>query len=393
MSLPVSSHVSESLERASWIRKMFEEGLRLKKELGEENVYDFSLGNPDLDPPVEFYRTLEGLLSRRDPGIHGYMPNAGFPDVRESIAGMISRVHDISISGEHVLMTCGAAGGLNVVLKAILDPGDQVIVPRPYFVEYGFYVKNHGGEIVTVDTNPDFSLNIENIRKAATGKTRVVLINSPNNPTGRVYGEEEIRSLSELLKSMEEKGRPVYLISDEPYREIVYDGRTVPGVLKHCSQSIMVYSYSKSISIPGERIGYVAVNPSCRGADRLMAALVFCNRTLGFVNAPALMQRVVGRMTDITVNAGLYGKRRDILMEGLRIAGYEFAEPQGAFYLFCKSPIPDDVKFVQHLLKYNILAVPGSGFGGPGYFRLAYCVSESVITRSLSRFREAMQAL
>ena len=392
--MPISSQISDSIERSSWIRKMFEEGARLKKEHGEDNVFDFSLGNPDLDPPVEFYSILAELISGKEAGVHGYMPNAGFPTVRDSIAEKVSHDHDITINNSNIIMSCGAAGGLNVVLKTILNHGEQVIVPKPYFPEYGFYINNHGGEIVLADTNEDFSLNIENIKKAITRRTKAVLINSPNNPTGVVYSENDIKSLSDLItKYMDDEGRIIYLLSDEPYREIVYNGRNVPSILKYCRQSIVVTSYSKSLSIPGERIGYIAVNPACLEIDMLLSGLILSNRILGFVNAPALMQRVVAGMNEVSVSVDAYKKRRDLFIDGLRSAGYQFAEPEGAFYIFCKSPDKDDVQFVKHLQKYNILVVPGSGFGGPGYFRIAYCVPEDVIERSIPRFKEALDSI
>ena len=389
--MSIAHHINESIEKSSWIRKMFEEGIKLKARFGDENVFDFSLGNPDLDPPKKFFDVLRGFSGNPVKGSHGYMPNAGFPAVRAAIAGKASRDQGVSVPPENIVMTCGAAGGLNTVLKTILNPGDEVIVSKPYFVEYNFYIANHNGVIKYADGSPDFSLNIEAIRKAISDKTRAVLINSPNNPSGRVFPERQIGELANLLEAYHKKGQTIYLISDEPYREIVYDNTHVPAILPRYSQSIVVYSYSKSLSIPGERIGYIAVSPSCDEAGRLMAGLILCNRILGYVNAPALMQRIVAELTDVTVDIAPYKKRRDLLAEGLREAGYSFPLPEGAFYIFCKAPIDDDIAFVQHLQKYNILAVPGSGFGAPGHFRLAYCVPESVIIRSIPKFREAIE--
>ncbi len=392
--MPVSNKISESSEKSSFIRKMFEEGIRLKKQFGEENVFDFSLGNPDLNPPVEFFDTLRSFLNKDEKGVHGYMPNAGFPDVREALARKASKDLQFNIEGKHIVTSCGAAGGLNVVLKTILNPGDEVIVIKPCFVEYGFYIENHGGKMVLADSNENFSLNIGNIEKTITAKTRALILNSPNNPTGRVYAEDEIKALADLLKKhMREKGKIIYLLSDEPYRDIVYDGVKVPSLFRHYPQSIVVTSYSKTLSIPGERIGFIAVHPESREADRLLAGLIFSTRTLGFVNAPALMQRAVARLTEVSINVNIYKKRRDVFLEGLRFAGYEYAKPDGAFYIFCKSPIPDDAAFVQHLQKFNVLVVPGVGFCGPGYFRIAYCVSENVISRAIPRFKEAIEAL
>jgi aspartate aminotransferase len=392
--MPVSDYILKAMENSSWIRKMFEEGTRLKAIHGNENVYDFSLGNPDVDPPMEFTDALGELVRDRTAGAHGYMANAGYADVRKAISAKVSAVHQVSLGPGNIVMTCGAAGGLNVVLKTILNPGDQVIVLRPYFVEYGFYIENHGGQPVFAETNKDFSLNVENIGRAVTDRTKAVIINSPNNPTGKVYTGAELKALSSLLTGiMETKNRAIYLIADEPYREIVYDDIKVPPVLSSYSNSIVVTSYSKSLSIPGERIGYIAVNPSCSDSETLMSGLILSNRILGFVNAPALMQKAVAGLTGISVDINAYRKRRDRLMEGLKAAGYEFAMPEGAFYIFCKSPIADDVAFTKHLIKYNILSVPGVGFGGPGYFRLAYCVPESVITRAIPKFREAIESI
>ena len=389
--MPIAAYIQESIEKSSWIRKMFEEGIKLKARHGEENVFDFSLGNPDLDPPDKFFEVLKGFAKDAVKGAHGYMPNAGFPAVRSASAARVAREHGIPVTADYVVMTCGAAGGLNAVLKAILNPGDEVVVPRPYFVEYNFYIANHNGVTKLADSDPDFSLNIGTIRNAITPRTKAVLINSPNNPTGRVYPEKQIKELSDMLSGYYKKGQVIYLISDEPYREIVYDDTAVPSILASYPHSIMVNSYSKSLSIPGERIGYIAANPSCDSADKLMAGIILCNRILGYVNAPALMQRIVAQLTDVAVDITPYRRRRDLLAEGLNKAGYTFPLPEGAFYIFCRSPIEDDVKFVRHLQKFNILAVPGSGFGGAGYFRIAYCVSEDVIRRSLPKFREALE--
>ena len=391
--MPISTKISESMQKSSWIRKMFEEGAMLKAKYGVENVFDFSLGNPDIDPPQKFFSILKDISSKKIKGIHGYMPNPGFPDVRESIAKRVKADHGIDIKGEQIIMTCGAAGGLNVALKTILNSGERVIVPKPYFAEYGFYIDNHGGEIIPVDTKSDFSLDIGIIENAIDDNVRAILINSPNNPSGRVYTEEDIIALSGLLAKNAEKGRIIYLISDEPYREIVYDGVTVPSILKHCKNSIVATSFSKTFSIPGERIGYLAINPECKDVDMLLAGFILCNRILGFVNAPAVIQRVVAELNDVTVDAEIYKRRRDILMDGLSSAGYDFIKPDGSFYLYCKSPIDDDVEFVRHLQKYNVLVVPGSGFGTPGYFRISYCISEDVIKRAIPKFKEAIESL
>ena len=373
---------------------MFEEGIILKEKYGAENVYDFSIGNPDLDPPEKFFTTVLKIINERVPGTHGYMPNAGYTDVREIIAQKTSSEQGVTLHAEHIVMTCGAAGALNVIFKTLFDPGDEVIVPAPYFVEYGSYADNHQGKVVPVATAQNFALDTSAVKNAVTPRTKAVLINSPNNPTGRVYTKAELESLACVLNDMyHASGQTIYLIADEPYREIVYDGVEVPGILATYKNSLVATSYSKSLSIPGERIGFIAVNPLCENAAELVAGLTIANRSLGFVNAPALMQHAVAELTAEKVQVEKYKKRRDMLAACLREAGLEFEMPQGAFYFFCKSPLADDIEFVDHLKKYNILAVPGSGFAGPGFIRLCYCVPEDVITRSIPKFKQAMQEL
>jgi aspartate aminotransferase len=391
--MPVATAIYKSMTNASWIRKMFEEGIELKKKFGEENVFDFTIGNPDLDPPEKFYEVLKKHAGDRTPFAHGYMPNGGYDSVREMMALRASRDQDIDVSFRNIVMTVGAAGALNVVFKSILNPGEEVIVPSPYFTEYGGYAANHQGVLVTVDTNNDFSLNVENIRKAITDKTSAVLINSPNNPTGKVYSKEELVELTDLLKERLENGQHIYLIADEPYREIVYDGLTVPPVLPLYSETFVVSSFSKSLSLPGERIGYIIQHPQMKDCDDIMGALFVCNRVLGFVNAPGLMQKTVAEILDERVDVDIYRRRRDLLVEAVSAAGLSFAKPEGAFYLFVKSPVEDELVFLEKLAKYNILAVPGFGFGGKGYIRLAYCVSEDIIKRSKEFFIKAVGEL
>ena len=392
--MSVATHISEAMIHSSWIRKMFEEGAKLKAQFGEDNVYDFSLGDPDVPQPESFYTTLKALASKPDPKAHGYMPNAGFTTTRDAIAKKVAKDHHVDIQGKHVIMTCGAAGGLNVALKTILNPGEEVIVPKPCFAEYQFYISNHNGVITLVSTNADFSLDVDALEKAINDKTRAVLINSPNNTTGVIYSHDDITRLSSLLERYSNKyGKPIYLLSDEPYRELIYDGSTVPSILSHYNYSMVVSSFSKTMSLPGERIGYIAINPSMPDADIIMAGLILCNRILGFVNAPALMQRIIERIAFDRVDVNAYAIRRDMFCNGLKGAGYSFITPKGAFYVFCKSPIEDDVIFVKHLLNFNILAVPGVGFGGPGYFRLAFCVPEKVIEKSIPQFKKALEML
>ncbi|MBW2181081.1 MAG: pyridoxal phosphate-dependent aminotransferase [Deltaproteobacteria bacterium] len=390
--MTISKNVESILTRSSFIRKMFEEGARLKAEHGADKVYDFSLGNPNLDPPEEFNKALVQAAGLSDKGYHGYMPNAGYPFVREAVAKTISKEQNEDVKSGDVIMTCGAAGGLNVILKTILDPGDEVVVPAPYFVEYGFYAENHGGILKTVQTKADFSLDLEAISSAITQKTKAVLINSPNNPTGQVYSMEHLTELGNLLKSKsEEMGKTIYLVSDEPYRKIVFDGITVPSIFNCCTESIITSSYSKDLSIPGERIGFIAVNPGAAFKEDLLNGMMLANRILGFVNAPALMQRVVGLLQGARVDASEYERKRNILCEGLEKAGYDFIKPPGTFYLFPKTPVDDDVAFVDALRDELVLAVPGSGFGAPGYFRIAFCVADETITNALPGFRKVME--
>jgi aspartate aminotransferase len=392
--MAVSKKVHSFISQSSWIRKMFEEGIRLKKEFGAENIFDFSLGNPNVSPPDQFRAALIQIAEEDTPGIHGYMSNAGFQETREAVAQTITGEHGISLGAEHVVMTCGAAGALNVLFKVLLDPGDEVLVPTPCFMEYRFYVDNAGGAITFAKTKADFSLDLDALRKAVTEKTKVVLVNFPNNPTGRVYGEASIRGLAALL---EEKGRvygkEIYLASDEPYRDVVYDGVKVPSILAVYKNSIIANSYSKSLSLPGERIGYLAVNPDISGLEEVMGGLIMYNRVLGFVNSPALMQRVIARMQDVKVNVAEYKRKRDLLCDGLSSAGYELAKPEGAFYLFLRSPIEDDIEFVKALQKRRILVVPGSGFGGPGYIRIAYCVDDATIINAMPGFKQTLTEL
>jgi aspartate aminotransferase len=390
--MSISIKIKEYMERASWIRKMFEQGIELKAKYGAEKVFDFSLGNPNLEPPEQVRKAILAVLSSERPGIHAYMPNAGLRETREAVAKYLTRDHGISLSWEQVVMTCGAGGGLNVALKTILDPDDEVIVLTPFFVEYIFYINNHNGNGQLVNTNKDFSLNIKAIQNAINSKTKAIIINSPNNPSGRVYDEGSLSSLGGILSEFQEKtGRAVYLLSDEPYSKVVYDGIKVPSVFKAYPNSILITSHSKDLSLPGERIGFVAVNPRMNNWKEAIDGLTFCNRILGFVNAPALMQRILPYLDGVTVKVDEYKRKRDLLCAGLTEAGYSFTKPEGAFYLFIKSPIPDDVLFVQNLLQENILAVPGMGFGTPGYFRLAYCVDDRVIDGSLEGFRRAIK--
>lgn len=390
--MAISRKIEGFIAQSSWIRKMFEDGERLKREFGNEKVFDFSLGNPNVDPPPEFADLLTEVTADRTPGVHGYMPNAGYVSTRAAVADFLSGVHDNNLTADHVIMTCGAGGALNVIMKTLCDPGDEVIVPTPFFVEYRFYVDNHNGVIRLVNTKDDFSLDLDAVESAINDKTKVVLINSPNNPTGKVYDERSVRALGDLLRRKSAAlGRPIYLVSDEPYRDIVYEGIEVPSIMAAYEHTIIATSYSKSMSLPGERIGYLAVNPGAADLSTLMEGLALCNRIIGFVNAPAFMQRIVEKMPGATVDVEEYRKKRDLLCDGLAAAGYRFEKPGGAFYLFPRTPVEDDVAFVQALQKKNILTVPGSGFGKAGHLRIAYCVDDRTIIGAMKGFDEVMK--
>lgn len=395
--MAVAEHIKEMMTSPSSgiIRRMFEEGMRLKEIYGEDNVYDFSLGNPDLDPPAEVSEEFARIAGSREKNFHGYMPNAGYPEARRAMAEKTSQEQGVSVGPECVVMSVGAAGALNALLKAILNPGDEVIVPSPFFAEYRHYVGNYGGKLVEVPCGKDFSPDCVAIGRALSVRTAAVLVNSPNNPTGRVYTQDEIHALAETLRDHAGKsGRAPWLICDEPYRAITYDGARTASVFTEYENSVVVTSFAKNLSLPGERIGYIAVNGASPGKDELVAACVFTTRILGYVNAPGLMQRVVARTWSAPADYSPYRKRRDELMANLDAAGIEYVRPQGAFYLWCRVPDGfggDDMAFCEHLKKYRILGAPGSGFGGKGWFRLAYCVSEEIIRSSRAAFIKAME--
>ncbi len=389
--MAIAKKMQAFAEKSSWIRKMFEEGARMKAEFGADNVFDFSLGNPDVPPPPRFTEVLRELAAEDRPGVHGYMPNGGFPYVREALAARLSQEQGVEFDQGDVLMTCGAAGALNVVMKSLLDPGDEVIILSPFFVEYNFYVDNHGGTTRIVATDAEFNLDLEAIREALSEKTKVVLINSPNNPTGQVYPAEDLQALGRILEEAGERFcTTIYLVSDEPYRKIVFDDCEVPSIMQATTNAIVVSSFSKDLSLPGERIGYLAVHPEIHEKNELLDALTLANRILGFVNAPALMQRVVAQLQEVSVDCSVYARRREVFCRVLDEAGFEYVRPRGAFYLFPRTPM-DDVEFCALLQQEKILAVPGRGFGAPGHIRLAFCVDEDVIARSAEAFRRAMQ--
>jgi len=389
----ISKEIAENLKNSSWIRKMFSEGAQLRAEFGEENVFDFSLGNPFFEPPKTVTDKLKSIVNDTSSGSHRYMDNAGFKDVRQKIADNINKDIDKAISGDHVLMTVGAAGALNVVLKTILNPNEEVIIIAPYFAEYLFYIKNHRGiPVVIKSDSKTFEPDLDELAQVINEKTRAIIINSPNNPTGVIYSQKSLQKMSDIIEAAEKKyDKAIFLLADEPYKTIVYDNAQVPNVHNIFRNSIMVNSYSKSLGLAGERIGYIALNSKIEASSLLMEGLAFSNRTLGFVNAPALWQKVIADTLDSSVDISEYAKRRDVLYKHLTELGFEIVEPKGAFYLFPKALIEDDVEFVKAAKKYNILLVPGSGFGCPGYFRASYCVDMKMIERALPAFTEFVQ--
>jgi aspartate aminotransferase len=390
--MAVSEKMKNFSEKSSWIRKMFEEGARLKSQFGADQVFDFSLGNPDVPPPPQFRQILRETAMDETPGQHSYMPNGGLPWVREAIAARMSAEQGVTIHYGDMLMACGAAGALNVTMKALLNPGEEVIMLAPYFVEYSFYVDNHGGVGKVVQTNDEFDIDLSAIEEAISDKTRVVIVNSPNNPTGQIYSAESIIALGQLLEAAGNKyGSTIYLISDEPYRKIIFDDFEVPPIFKHVRNSIVLSSFSKDLSLPGERIGYLAVHPEADDKAALLDAMTLATRILGYVNAPALMQRVVAELQDATIDSSIYSRRRNVFCKVLSDAGYDFIPPKGAFYVFPKTPIEDDALFCSFLQEEKILAVPGRGFGAPGFMRLAFCTDEDYIRRSADGFKAARE--
>ena len=386
----IADKMVDLVKNSSAIRAMFEEGKIMAAKYGAENVYDFSLGNPNVPAPAEVKKAVFEELEKEDPVVlHGYMNNSGYEDVRAAIADSINRRFQTSFGEQNIIMTVGAAGGLNVILKTLLNPGDEVIVIAPYFGEYNSYVSNYDGKIVVVSPNTEnFQPNLEELEQKITANTKAVIINSPNNPTGVVYSEDTIRKMADILRGKEkELGTDIYLISDEPYRELVYDGIEVPNLTKYYENAIIGYSYSKSLSLPGERIGYLVIPDEVSDAEDVIAAANVATRILGYVNAPSLMQKVVAKCLDAKVDVPFYNRNREALYNGLKELGFECIKPEGAFYLFVKSPVEDEKVFCAAAKKYNILIVPGSSFACPGYVRIAYCVSYETIMNSMPGFK------
>ena len=393
--MSISRAVAQALTSSSWIRKMFTQGQALKEKHGPENVFDLSLGNPNLEPPAAFKEALMEVAASDTKGRHGYMANTGYPDTRQAIANYIGSQEAVDLTLNDVVMTVGAAGALNVALAAVLDHGDEVIILEPYFVEYKFYVQNHGGVVKIVSTTEDFDIDMEAIQEALSERTKCIIINTPNNPTGRVYSQERIHDLATLLADHERKNdSTVYLMVDTPYSKLTYDGVVNPQLFVEHPNTLIAHSFSKELGLAGERIGFLAISPSAIHREALQNAAAFTNRTLGFVNAPALMQRIVGQVVaagNVTVEVDYYHRLRDRLLQGLRQAGYQVTTPEGAFYPFPRTPIKDDIAFAQSLAEKNVLVVPGSGFGRRGHIRVAYCVGPEVIEGALPRFAAALK--
>ncbi|MEG0156320.1 MAG: pyridoxal phosphate-dependent aminotransferase [Anaerovoracaceae bacterium] len=387
----IAKSMKSYVEGGSAIRAMFEEGAKMAAEFGPENVYDFSLGNPSVPAPGAVGEAIKAIIDEEESTyVHGYnQSNSGYEDVRTIIAEKLNQRHGVSFSAKNIVMTVGAAGGLNVAFKTLLDPGDEVVAFAPYFVEYKNYAANYGGVMKTVPANTkDFLPDLEKLKEVITEKTKAVIINTPNNPTGVVYSETVPQQLAEILTQKEkEYGKEIYLISDEPYRELVYDGVTVPYVTKYYPNTIVGYSFSKSLSLPGERIGYLVFPPDLADLDNTLMAANIANRILGFVNAPTLIQRAIARCMDSKTDIEAYDKNRRMLYEGLTQQGYSCIKPEGAFYLFVKSPIGDDKEFCNRAKAHHILLVPGSSFACPGYVRIAYCVSNKTIVNALPKFK------
>ena len=387
--MPVSKTITRQLENSSWIRRMFEEGVRMKRERGADAVFDFSLGNPDVEPPPAVLDALRRVVDGNRPGSHGYMPNPGYTAVREAVARKLARETGLGFTAEDVFMTVGSAGACNVILKSILDPGDEVIVLMPFFPEYQFYISNHGGKMVPVETDESFLPDVERIEAAITPLTRAIILNTPNNPTGRVYPESVLRDLQAMLARV---GQAILVISDEPYKSFVYDGQRQPEVASFIANTVICNSWSKSLGLPGERIGYLALSPQIKDAAALRGACAFCNRTLGFINAPAIWQWVLLESLDETIDQAAYEHKRNVLCDALESIGYDVRRPEGAFYIFLKTPIADDVAFTKLLATEGVLAVPGAGFGRSGYIRLSLTIPLERIEKSIGGFERAFLA-
>jgi aspartate aminotransferase len=389
----IAEKLVADMKSSSWIREMFEKGRRMKAEFGAENVHDFSLGNPNGEPPAAFFDAVRAVAAERRPELHRYMPNVGFDETRAAVAKFVSSEYRTEIDTAGIIMTAGAAAAGNVVMRTICNPGDEVIVLAPFFPEYRFYIEQAGGTMVVAPTDDQFQPDIDAIEAAISDRTRAVMVNSPNNPSGAVYTAENCDALAELLASHDRDDRPLYLVTDDPYRRIIYDLDWCPTPVTHYRRSIIISSYSKDLSIAGERAGYIAVQPTVPERELVLSAMTMLNRTLGYVNMPAFMQRVVARCADALCDVGFYKRNRDILCDALVEFGYDLAVPGGALYAFPKAPIEDDVEFVDALMKQKILVVPGRGFGRPGHIRISFCVERATIERALPGFKAAIASV
>lgn len=386
----IADKMKALVRNSSAIRAMFEEGKIMASKYGAENVYDFSLGNPNVPAPVQVKEAIIEEAEKEDPIVlHGYMSNAGYEDVRQAVAESINKKFDTAFSAKNIIMTVGAAGGLNVILKTLLNPGDEVIAIAPYFGEYNSYVSNFDGKLVVVSPNTEtFQPNLTELEEKLTARTKAVIVNSPNNPTGVIYSEETIQAMAEILRKKQKKfGTDIYLISDEPYRELAYDGAEVPYLTKYYENAIIGYSFSKSLSLPGERIGYLVIPDEAADSEDVISAAGTATRILGYVNAPSLMQKAVAKCLDAQADVPYYDRNREDLYNGLKEMGFECIKPQGAFYLFMKSPVADEKVFCEAAKKQHILIVPGSSFACPGYVRIAYCVAHETIINSMPGFK------
>lgn len=390
----ISEKMKVLVKNGSAIRAMFEEGKIMAAKYGKENIYDFSLGNPSIVPPVCVKEAIIDLAENEpEMELHGYPNNAGFEDVRQVVADYTNKTHGTNLNAENIIMTVGAAGGINVTLKAIINPGDEVMVIAPYFGEYDNYISNFDGVKVMVNADLErFAINFTDFESKVTEKTKCVIINSPNNPTGAVYTEEDIKRLAEILeKKQAEFGTSIYLFSDEPYREIAFNGLEIPYITKFYKNTVVGYSYSKSLSLPGERIGYLVVPSELDDSKEVIDAMVVANRILGFVNAPTLQQKVIKKVIGQTADLSVYEENKNILYKALIEMGYECVEPKGTFYMFPKCPIADDKEFCKKAKDFRLIIVPGSNFACPGYFRIAYCVDKSTVENSLESFRQLIK--
>ena len=392
--MSVADSVRRQMEQSSWIRRMFEAGIELRRERGAENVFDLSLGNPVMEPPAEFRSALQRLANGPAAGMHRYMPNAGYDETRAAVAATLRDETRIAYEAPHVMMTVGAGGAINCVLHALCDPGDEVLILKPYFAEYLFYCYNHSATPVIVDCDERFRPDLTDLASKVTARTRALLLNSPNNPSGAVYDADVLAAIADVLtRASKRYGTQIYLVSDEPYRRILFDGLTYPFPQFAYTRTITVTSHSKDLALPGERIGYAAVHPELPETGELMDALIFSNRVLGFVNAPGLMQRIVRDLQRTGIDVGVYERKRDFLYGGLVGAGYDVVKPAGAFYMFPRSPVDDELRLVDTLFNEGVLVVPGRGFGLPGYFRISFCVDDRDLEGAMPGFRRAMAAL